>query len=92
MKIVIDIPKECYDALHKAEIILKGNRNGKTLESMIYSAVANGKPLDSVLGEIKAEIEDMPSELTYDYRRMVRQVSVFCIIDKYKAGGWQICR
>jgi len=37
-----------------------------------------------VLDKIRAEIEDMPSELTEDCRRMVRQGSVFRIIDKYR--------
>ena len=39
-----------------------------------------------VLDKIKAEIEQMPSELTADGRRMIRRVSVFRIIDKYKAS------
>ena len=38
-----------------------------------------------VLDKIRAEIEQMPSELTADGRRMIRRVSVFRIIDKYKA-------
>lgn len=38
----------------------------------------------SVLDKIKAEIEQMPSELTNDGRRMIRRGSVFRIIDKYR--------
>ena len=38
-----------------------------------------------VLDKIRAEIEQMPSELTDDGRRMIRRGKVFRIIDKYKA-------
>ena len=38
-----------------------------------------------VLDKIRAEIGQMPSELTADGRRMIRRGSVFRIIDKYKA-------
>lgn len=40
-----------------------------------------------VLDKIRAEIEQMPSELTADGRRMIRRGSVFRIIDKYMAEG-----
>ena len=39
-----------------------------------------------VLDKIRAEIEQMPSELTADGRRMIRRGSVFRIIDKYNAS------
>lgn len=39
-----------------------------------------------LLDKIRAEIEQMPSELTTDGRRMIRRVSVFRIIDKYREG------
>lgn len=41
---------------------------------------------DELLDKIRAEIEQMPSELTADGRRMIRRGSVFRIIDKYKAS------
>ena len=47
-------------------------------------ANAKGK-YESMLDKIRAEIERMPSELTTDGKRMIRQVNVFRIIDKYKA-------
>lgn len=43
-----------------------------------------GRSDSDVLDKIKAEIEQMPSELTTDGRRMIRRGSVFRIIDKYK--------
>lgn len=55
------------------------------VENDLISAIRHGKPLDSVLDEIRAEIEKLPSELTYDGRRMIRRVRVYDIIDKYKA-------
>lgn len=43
--------------------------------------------VSDVLDKIRAEIEQMPSELTADGRRMIRRESVFRIIEKYKAEG-----
>lgn len=40
---------------------------------------------EDILDKIRAEIEQMPSELTSDGRRMIRRESVFRIIDKYRA-------
>ena len=42
--------------------------------------------LKCVLNKIRAEIEQMPSELTTDGRRMIRRGSVFRIIEKYRKG------
>lgn len=38
---------------------------------------------ESILDKIRSEIEQIPSELTVDGQRMIRQESVFQIIDKY---------
>lgn len=40
--------------------------------------------IDEVLDKIRAEIDQMPSKLTTDGRRMIRRESVCQIIDKYK--------
>lgn len=56
MKVVVDIPEEYYNALKQANVIVKGQRSGKTLESVIYNAVGNGTPLEKVFDDIKAEI------------------------------------
>lgn len=42
--------------------------------------------INKVLDEIRAEIEKLPSELTYDGRRMIRRVRVYDIIDKHRKG------
>lgn len=42
------------------------------------------EPKTDILDKIRAEIKTMPSELTRDGRRMVRQVNVFEIVDKYR--------
>lgn len=39
---------------------------------------------ESVLDKIRTEIEQLPSELTTDGRRMIRRGSAFRVIDKYK--------
>lgn len=41
---------------------------------------------EDILDKIRAEIEQMPSELTIDGRGMIRRESVFRIIDKYREG------
>lgn len=39
---------------------------------------------NELFDKIRAEIEQLPSELTEDGRRMIRRCSVFRVIDKYK--------
>lgn len=43
-------------------------------------------PLEKVLGDIKGEIDDLPSYLTEDGRRMVRKCRVHKIIDSHIRG------
>lgn len=80
--------------------IIKDDRNGKQLsqtERHIAVAYIQGKydavrelKIDNnsnvmeILHKIRAEIDQLPSELTVDGRRMIRRESVFRIIDKYK--------
>ena len=45
---------------------------------------------DDVLDKIRSEIEQMPSELTTDGRRMIRRGTVFRIIEKYKAESEEV--
>jgi hypothetical protein len=52
MQIVIDIPEVFYEALKNTEKIVSGQRSGKTLMSVIYSAVANGTPLPKGHGRL----------------------------------------
>lgn len=56
MKLIIDIPEDCYDALVKTDMIISGMRGGITLMSIIYNAVAHGTPLtQSVLADALME-------------------------------------
>lgn len=45
---------------------------------------------DELLDKIRTEIDQLPSELTPDGRRMIRQVSVLRIIDEYKAESEEV--
>lgn len=54
VKLIIEIPKDYYEALSKTKEIISSQRSGKTFMSVIYSAVAHGTPLD----EVKAEIDE----------------------------------
>lgn len=57
VKLIIEIPKDYYEVLSKTEVILTSQRSGKTLMSVIYSAVANGTPLDDVRAEIDEQYD-----------------------------------
>ena len=52
MQIVINIPEVFYEALKKTDTMVSGQRSGKTLMSVIYSAVANGTPLPKNHGDL----------------------------------------
>jgi len=47
--------------------------------------------ITTILNKIRAEIEQLSSELTSDGRRMIRRGNVFRIIDKYKAESDHKC-
>ena len=71
MKLIIDISDHLYTVIKNKEC---------THRNVLTEAVYDGIPLD----KLKAEIAQMPSEMTADGRRMIRRGSVFRIIDKYK--------
>ena len=52
MQIVIDIPEVFYETLKKTDEIVSGQRSGKTLMSVVYSAIANGAPLPKGHGRL----------------------------------------
>ena len=75
MQIVIDIDEEEYKDIDESTY-----PNDHLVGTMIY-AVKNGKPLDAVLDEIRAEINS-PNRGTCDYFIVDR---IEKILDKYKA-------
>lgn len=91
MKLVIDIPENTYRQIQALA------RNGYFEHDICGNSmrrIANGKSLDTVLDEIRAEIEDYESDCNYhlseeDNCRTCNKVtfgSIYRIIDKYKAG------
>lgn len=52
MQIVIDIPEIYYEALKEADVIISGQRSGKTLMYDICSIIANGTPLPKGHGDL----------------------------------------
>ena len=71
------------------EALKNGTPFEKHDEEVIKKTVESiwGKPpYTELLDEIQAEIEQIPSELTADGRRMIRRGSVFRIIEKYRQG------
>ena len=72
--IKLDIPE--YQIGQEVSIYFK--------DTMMIKGVVQ-KPKTDILNKIKNEIEQMPSELTADGRRMIRRGSVFQIIEKYKS-------
>ncbi len=90
MKLLIEIPEEQYRILNA-----KSQNDIVTAidDALLIKAIRNGKPLDSVLDEIKTEIEDYESDCNYhlseeDNCRTCNKItfgSIYRIIDKYKA-------
>lgn len=58
MKLVVDIPEEIYEALRKTDVIISGQRSGKSLMSVVFNAVAKSTPLDHVFNTIKGGIKE----------------------------------
>ena len=51
MKLIIDIPKGTYEAVKVGTI-------NQVLEYKVWNAIKNGTPFDSVIEDIKAEIDE----------------------------------
>ena len=91
MKLIIDIPEQMYlnakaDTLCGSDILVSAIKNSIPYETVTeFADRCRECGREKVLDKIRAEIEQMPSELTTDGRRMIRRGSVFRIIDKYKA-------
>ena len=88
MKLIIDIPEVYYEALSKTEEIISSQRSGKTLMSVIYSAVGNGTPLNSVIEDVKTEIQYLPKLYPYiDHINSYCETSdVLKILNKHISG------
>ena len=54
MKLIIDVPKEDYKE------VLKDTYSGTSFENRIFTAIANGIPLDKIRNEIEQNIGDNP--------------------------------
>ncbi len=55
VEVVIKIPEVFYEALKQAEMMVSGQRSGRTLMSVIYNAVGNGTQLPKGHGKLIAE-------------------------------------
>ena len=84
MKLIIDIPEVYYEALSKTEEIISSQRSGKTLMSVIYSAVGNGTPLDSIKAEIDKAQEPYQTSTAYDEGVRFGLMLAYQIVDRYK--------
>ena len=72
MKLIIDIPEEDIEFIKS---------RGYHTQSL-YDAIKNGTPFDSVIEDIKAEIEDLDAD--YDFEGFYQcQNAVLAIIDKH---------
>ena len=80
--------KMLLDKIEKAPSVTPAEKVGRSENPNKWMAadVLNHWIGAEVLDKIRVEIEQMPSELTADGRRMIRRGSVFRIIDKYKAS------
>lgn len=68
MKLIIDIPEVFYEASRKPNVIISGQRSGKSFMSVIYNAVANGAPYISnnveIINGLIKQLEAMEPEVT----------------------------
>ena len=88
MKLVIDISEEFYDGLFDESY--DSIRNIPLEHIVLVRKIKNGKPLDDVLDEIMAEINELYSYVEFDENiktsfNMVRLEEVQKVIDKYRA-------
>ena len=82
MKIVIDIPEEKYNEIHSLKFVQYGlqSEENKKFFYLLINAIQDGTPLPKGHERlIDADaliqyIDEMPSELTTDGRRMIRRV------------------
>lgn len=66
IELVIKIPEVFYEALRKTDMMVSGQRSGKTLMSVIYNAVANGTPLPKGHGRLIDADEVLKAMDTWD--------------------------
>ena len=81
MKLIIDIPKGTYEAVKVGTI-------NQVLEYKVWNAIKNGTPFDSVIEDIKQEIEEFKSCCDDDWDafligRKEAYNNVLQIIDKH---------
>lgn len=83
MKLVVDIPEEIYNSACATNNIWNMRMAG-----FVCSAIANGTPLEKVLGDIKAEIRKMPNRNpSYSHTcDVVDREDVLDIIDSHING------
>ena len=92
MQLVIKIPEEFYKALRKNNVIISGQRSGKTLMSVIYNAVANGTQLPKGHGDLidksalisVTDIKADGSEFTYVPYSVIEDTLTILEADKEK--------
>jgi len=65
IELVIKIPEVFYEALRKTDMMVSGQRSGKTLMSVIYNAVANGTPLPKGHGRL-IDADELKKEYPHD--------------------------
>ena len=65
IELVIKIPEVYYEALRKTDMMVSGQRSGKTLMSVIYNAVANGTLLPKGHGRL-IDADELKKEYPHD--------------------------
>lgn len=70
---------------HSLRVKIKGLRYKGIITDKDCDRLCKALDKEDVLDKIRAEIEQMSSELTKDGRRMIRRESVFRVIDKYRS-------
>lgn len=84
MKLLIDIDKDIYESRNTLIFPLLNARNAEAFQKTMVKAIQNGKPLDSVLDEIRAEIPRLTCGDNQYRQALVKVADVVKCIDKYR--------
>ena len=84
MKIVIDVPEEEYARIQSMDW-----KNGDRIYDEAERAIHYGKPLEEVLGEIKAEINRKASSGQWSEATVYGMQKAISVIDSHISGKEQ---
>ena len=92
MKLIIDIQDEVYDAMKIVQRTVSDQRGVTNLLQVLVDSVGTGNPFDSVIEDIKAEIDKIyeRENSSFDCLNALDELKEF--IDKHISGEKRDCK